>query len=199
MADHPDLQGKVVDSRNWYDGSGTQDVVGHGTHVAGIAAATTNNGLGIAGVCPGCTLLNAKVCDDTGACPYDRLANGILWSVGCEWRDAQDNCLSPLRARTINVSVVGSVASTTLQQAIDRAWARGAVLACAAGNAGTTALQYPAAYSHCIAVAATDATDARPSWSSYGSSWVDVAAPGVSVWGTLPRRARSRIPVGTDG
>jgi thermitase len=183
--DHPDLAGKVIDSRNWYDGSGTQDSYGHGTHVAGIAAATTNDGIGIAGVCPNCSLLNAKVCDDSGSCPYDRIANGILWSVGCEWRDAQNNCLSPMRAKSINVSIAGTVNSTTLQSAIDRAWTRGAVITCAAGNGGTSTRYYPAAYTNCLAVAATDANDARPSWSNYGSSWVDVAAPGVSIVSTL--------------
>ena len=146
--------------------------------MAGIAAATTNNGIGVAGVCPNCSLLNAKVCDDSGNCPYDRIANGILWSVGCEWRDAQNNCLSPVRARSINVSLAGTFNSTTLQSAIDTAWSRGAVIACAAGNGGTTTPTYPAAYGNCIAVAATDANDARPSWSNYGSGWVDVAAPG---------------------
>jgi len=185
MADHPDLAGKVIDSRNWYDGTGTQDGYGHGTHVAGIAAATTNNGTGVAGVCPGCSLLNAKVCDDFGSCPYDRIANGILWSVGCEWRDARNNCLSPVRARSINVSIAGTFNSTTLQSAVNRAWDRGAVIACAAGNAGTSTRYYPAAYSNCIAVAATDASDVRPSWSNYGSAWVDVAAPGVGIVSTL--------------
>ncbi len=183
--DHPDLAGKVVDSRNWYDGTGTQDTYGHGTHVAGIAAASTNNGTGVAGMCPDCTILNARVCDDFGGCPYDRIANGILWSVGCEVRDARNNCLAPVRARSINVSIAGTFNSTTLQDAVNRAWNRGAVIACAAGNDGTSTRYYPAAYSNCIAVAATDATDAKASWSNYGSGWVDVAAPGVNIVSTL--------------
>lgn len=184
-ANHPDLAGKVIDSRNWYDGSDTQDGYGHGTHVAGIAAAATDNATGVAGVCPDCTLLNAKVCDDSGSCPYDRIANGVLWSVGCEWRDARDNCLSPVRAKSVNISIAGTYNSTTLQSAVNRAWERGAVIACAAGNAGVNTRYYPAAYGNCIAVAATDANDVRASWSNYGSGWVDVAAPGVGILSTL--------------
>jgi thermitase len=60
------------------------------------------------------------------------------------------------------------------------------VLVCAAGNAGTTARAYPAAYERCIAVAATGEQDVRASFSSYGAGWVDVAAPGVNILSTMP-------------
>jgi thermitase len=186
-ANHPDLLGKVVDSRNWFaDDVTVDDVQGHGTHVAGIAAAITDNETGIAGVCPDCTLVSAKVCDDAGGgCPYDRIANGVLWSVGCEWRDPSDNCLSPLRAKAINISLTGTYNSAVLESAVNKAWGRGAVLACAAGNGGKDERQYPAAYMNCIATAANDNADRRASWSNYGSSWVDVAAPGVSILSTV--------------
>jgi thermitase len=185
-ADHPDLAGKIVESRNWFESSpDTGDGYGHGTHVAGIAAARPNNDTAsvqtIVGVCPDCTLLNAKVCDNFGGCPYDRIANGILWSVGCELRDAFENCLSPVRAKSINVSLAGTYNSIALQSAVDKAWNRGAVLACAAGNAGTNTRHYPAAYVNCIATAATDQADHKASWSNYGNGWVDVAAPGVNI------------------
>jgi len=185
-ADHPDLQGKIAESQNWYDGGSTIDVQGHGTHVAGIAAANTNNGTGMAGVCPDCKLLIAKVCDDvSGGCPYDRIANGILWTVGCEWRDEADNCLSPLRAQVINISLSGTFVSEILKGAVDKAWIRGAVITCAAGNDGNNLPHYPAAHPNCIATAATDHADQKPSWSNYGSDWVDVAAPGVGILSTV--------------
>ena len=184
-AGHEDLAGKVVEQRNWYDGGGTHDGYDHGTHVAGIAAANTNNGAGIAGVCPECPLLNAKVCSDWGDCPHDRIANGVLWSVGCEWRERDINgklgkCLSPVRSQVINMSIAGDYPSTTLQRAMERASELGATMACAAGNGGTSNPTYPASYNTCIAVAGTTSHDQKVSWSSYGS-WVEVAAPGEGI------------------
>lgn len=183
--DHPDLAGKVVDRRNWTFAPTIDDVVGHGTHVAGIAAASTNNATGIAGVCPDCVIVNGKVCDDSGACNYDYIANGVLWAVGCEWRDQAGNCLSPVRARSINISITGTYNSITLRDAINKAWSRGAVVSCAAGNDGRSTMVYPAGYNNCIAVAATDRMDARASFSNFGSSWVDLAAPGASILSTV--------------
>jgi len=184
---HPDLAGKVVDRANWTFAPTLNDVYGHGTHVSGIAAASTTagGGSGIAGVCPDCTLLNVKVCDDSGACNYDYMANGVLWAVGCEWRDGAGNCLSPVRSRSINLSITGTFNSITLRDAINKAWSRGAVVSCAAGNEGSTTQVYPAGYANCIAVAATTSADARASFSNYGSGWVDVAAPGEGILSTV--------------
>src|SRR5438093_436493 len=61
------------------------DHYGHGTHVAGTAAAATNNGTGIAGTCPNCDVINGKVMGDDGSGAYDWIANGVLWAVGCDW------------------------------------------------------------------------------------------------------------------
>jgi thermitase len=191
-AEHPDLFGKVSEARNWYDAASTvDDLFNHGTHVAGIAAANWNNGMGIAGVCPDCLLLNAKVCSDPPlvGCPHDSIANGVLWSVGCELRAPDGNrtlgdCLVPVRAQVINISLVGTAGSTTLQQAMDRAAERGATMTCAAGNNGTDQVTYPASYPTCMAVAATTNLDRRAAYSSFGA-WVDVAAPGSDILSTL--------------
>jgi thermitase len=185
-ATHPDLAGKVTASQSWTTAtSDPNDYYGHGTHVAGIAAAAANNAQGISGVCQSCSLINAKVCDDNGGCPYDFVANGLLWSVGCDWRQADGTCFGLQHARAINVSLGGTYASQTLQDAVDKAWSLGAVLACAAGNNGTSSAFYPAAYTNCIAVAATDNRDQKASWSNYSRSWVDVAAPGVNILSTM--------------
>ncbi len=169
---HEDLASKIVDNRNFTTSGTVDDLYGHGTHVAGIAAAATNNGIGVAGVGYGCTIMNVKVLDDNGSGYYSWIANGIIW--------AADN-----GAKVITMSLGGSSASSTLEAAVNYAWSKGVVLVAAAGNDGKTAPVYPAYYANCIAVAATDQNDVKASWSNYGS-WVDVAAPGVSIFSTLP-------------
>ncbi len=170
--DHQDLASKIVANKNFTTSSTVDDRYGHGTHVAGIAAAATNNGLGVAGVGYSCSIMNVKVLDDNGSGYYSWIANGITW--------AADN-----GAKVISMSLGGSSGSSTLQSAVNYAWSKGVVLVAAAGNNGNTAATYPAYYANCIAVAATDQNDMKASWSSYGS-WVDVAAPGVEILSTLP-------------
>jgi thermitase len=170
--DHPDLDSKIVANRNFTTSSTVDDLYGHGTHCAGIAAAVTNNSSGVAGVGFNASLMNVKVLDDTGSGYYSWIANGIVW--------ATDN-----GAQVISMSLGGSSGSSTLQNAVNYAWSHGVVVVAAAGNNGNTARSYPAYYANCIAVAATDQNDAKASFSTYGS-WVDVAAPGVSVFSTAP-------------
>ncbi|MFH0943227.1 MAG: S8 family serine peptidase [Candidatus Beckwithbacteria bacterium] len=169
---HPDLAGKVVDRKDFTNSaSGTNDVYGHGTHVAGIVAAVTNNNDGVAGVCPGCSLLNGKVLNDSGSGAYSWIASGITW--------AADN-----GAKVINLSLGGSATSATLENAVNYAWNKGVVVVAAAGNSNDSSYTYPAAYTNSMAVAATDNQDKRAYFSSYGWQWVDVAAPGVFVYST---------------
>jgi len=84
------------------------------------------------------------------------------------------------------MSLGGSSSSTTLKDAVDYAWNKGVVIACSAGNNGNNMKTYPASYTNCIAVAATDKNDKKASFSSYGLLWVDVAAPGDGVLSTMP-------------
>jgi thermitase len=172
--DHEDLKGKTTKRQNFTtpDTNDVEDRNGHGTHVAGSAAAITNNKKGVEGTCPGCALYNVKVLDDTGSGYYSWMANGVRW--------ATDN-----GAKVINMSLGGTSPSNTLQSAVDYAWSKGVVVVAAAGNSGTDEQFYPAAYPNALAVGATDNTDAKAGYSNYGYSWVDVAAPGSSILSTI--------------
>ncbi|WP_425430442.1 S8 family peptidase [Desmospora activa] len=177
---HPDLSGKVVRGynyveRNWdpYDGNG------HGTHVAGIAAAATNNGVGIAGMAPNAQIYAVRVLNNAGSGTLADVASGITHSA--------DN-----GSHVINLSLGSSAGSSSLESAVNYAWSRGSVVVVAAGNAGNTAPQYPAYYSNALSVASTTSSDAKSSFSTYGS-WVDVAAPGSSIYSTYPTNSYASL------
>ncbi|MDF2630386.1 MAG: alkaline proteinase [Symbiobacteriaceae bacterium] len=168
---HPDLDGKIVAGYDFVQNDAApDDGNGHGTHVAGTAAAETGNATGGAGTCPGCSIMPVRVLDNNGSGTLEAVANGIIW--------AADN-----GAHVINMSLGGPSGSPTLQNAVDYAWNQGVFLACAAGNSNTSAASYPAYYSNCFAVASTTSSDARSSFSNYGN-WVEVAAPGSSIYST---------------
>lgn len=172
---HPDIKDKLKSSgrdivNNDFDAT---DDLGHGTHVAGIAAAATDNNEGIAGVAWNCQVLPVKVIDKEGSGLYSWLAEAIIW--------AADN-----QAAVINMSIGGDEPSNTLKEALRYAYQKGVVIIAATGNDSGPVL-YPAAYDdYCLAVAATDYNDTRPEWSNYGSE-VDVAAPGVRIVSLVPR------------
>ena len=168
--DHPDLANKIVDNRNFTTSNTTDDIYGHGTHVAGIAAANTNNGIGVAGLGYSCSIINVKVLGDDGMGYWSWIAQGIIW--------AADN-----GAEVINLSLGDSSNSSTVEDAINYAWYKGVVVICAAGNDGNSNPFYPAYYPNCIAVAATDASDMLSPWSNRGD-WVDVGAPGDNILST---------------
>ncbi|WLQ05081.1 S8 family serine peptidase [Arthrobacter oryzae] len=173
--DHEDISQRVVARTNFSDTKIAKpedyDKYGHGTHVAGIVAAVHNT-KGVAGVCPDCTILDAKVLNDNGSGASSAIAKGIDWAVANG-------------AKVINLSLGQRVSSRTLETAVNNAWNQGVVIVAAAGNAGTQAKIYPGAYPNVISVAATDNTDTKASFSTYGK-WVDVAAPGVNVYSTFP-------------
>jgi thermitase len=170
--EHEDLAGKVIAEVNFTDSPTTEDIYGHGTQIAGIIAAAANNGVGVDGLAHDCRLMNVKVADDQGVFYSDAAAKGVIWAV-------------EHGARVINMSLVSTEPSRELEEAINYAWSRGAVVVAAAGNFMGTKVAYPAYYSDCIAVAATDSSDHVASWSSQGD-WVDVAAPGVDIYSTSP-------------
>lgn len=170
--DHPDLAGKISASKNIPNPTlDADDKSGHGTHVAGIAAAGTNNELGVAGVCPECTLLVAKVEDTRGYITVASVTEAINWST--------DN-----GAGVINASLSGAGAAESERLAIARAVEAGVVVVAAAGNEGSNVKTYPAAYADVISVGATTRDDRRASYSNYGG-WLDLVAPG-EAHSTIP-------------
>ena len=175
--DNSDISANVVARANFSDsappaGEDLVDYYGHGTHVAGIIAAT-KDGAGVSGVCPDCDILDGKVLNDNGSGATSSIAKGISWAVNNG-------------AKVINMSLGQRVSSRTLENAVNDAWNKGVVIVAAAGNAGTQAKIYPGAYPNVIAVAATDNRNVKASFSTYGK-WVDVAAPGVNVYSTFPK------------
>jgi len=170
---HPDLAAKIVPGYDIVNDDGDpRDDNGHGTHVAGVAAALANNGAGIAGVSWGARIMPLKVLNAAGDGTYDDVAAGIIWAAD-------------QGAQVINLSLGGAKASTVLEAAVEYANAKGAVLVAAAGNRGAGFVLYPARLPHVIAVAATDANNSRASFSNYGPE-VALAAPGVSIYSTAP-------------
>lgn len=168
---HEDLSGKVIAEINFSNSLSSDDSNGHGTFVAGIISANINNGIGIAGISPNCRLLNVKVSDDNGYCKGSDIARGIVW--------ATDH-----GAKVINVSIEYDTGFRRLEEAVNYAWEKGALIISSASNQIVRPV-YPAYYENCIAIVATDKHDNEGPLIGYGD-WVDVVAPGLVVFSTLP-------------
>ena len=149
-----------------HDSTDAYDDHGHGTHVAGTVAQTTNNGKGTAGLAYCARLMPVKVLNKNGWGTLADVAEGI--------RYAADN-----GAQVINLSLGGSGKSKILEDAVDHALSKGVIVVAAAGNSGKS-VGYPAAYDGVIAVSATDSNDSIAWFSSRGPQ-VAIAAPGVAV------------------
>jgi thermitase len=160
-----DLHGAVVPGWDVIgNDADTADVAGHGTDVALVIAANTNNRYGIAGACPMCRIMPVRVSIDRTAQPAT-IAAGIRWAVDHG-------------ARIIVVSIVHTGAVDPAEQpAVDYAVAHGAVVIGSAGNDPGSERHYPAALHGVVAVAASDDTDQLYPWATQGA-WVALAAPG---------------------
>jgi serine protease len=148
------------------DNNEAVDDHGHGTHVAGTIAQTTNNGVGTAGLAYCATLMPVKVLSKQGFGTVANVAEGI--------RFAADN-----GAQVINMSLGGPIKSKIIEDAVNHALSKGVIIVAAAGNSGKS-VGYPAAYPGVVAVSATDDKD-KIAWFSSRGPEVAIAAPGVAV------------------
>jgi type VII secretion-associated serine protease mycosin len=165
---HPEFQGKLVQGYNVLNGSNNpNDDNGHGTHVAGIIAARTNNGEGVAGMNWNSKIMAVKGIGADGSGSSLDIAQGIVW--------AADH-----GASVINMSVGNYHPSSALHDAIQYAYSKDVVMVAASGNDNTAQPSYPAAYPEVMSIAAVDSGGKRASFSNYGSQ-VDIAAPGVDI------------------
>jgi thermitase len=165
---HPEFRGKLVNGHNVLeDNNNPNDDNGHGTHVAGVIAARTNNGAGIAGMSWNGKLMPIKAIGADGAGSAFDIAQGIYW--------ATDH-----GADVINLSVGNYTSSAALLEACRYAFERNVVLVAASGNDSTDQPSYPAAYKEVLSVAAVDHNRRRADFSNFGR-YIDVAAPGVDI------------------
>lgn len=164
---HPDLQGAVVPGWDFVNGDADpSDDHGHGTAVAGVIAARSNNGIGVTGACWRCSVMPVKVIAANGIGNSADIAEGLRW--------AADH-----GAAVINMSFVMSGPDGAVASAIDYARAKGAIVVAAAGNSAAGAVTFPAGHPGTISVTATDSADALYTWATFGS-WVSVATPGCT-------------------
>lgn len=177
-----DNNGYVDDIRGWDfggltgtpDNSPMEDRPDHGTHVAGIASAVTDNGIGVASIGFKTKLMPVKTTQDN-----QRDVNGPFIIYGFEGIVyAADN-----GAKIINTSWGGGGFSILGQEVINYALSKGALVVAAAGNDNSPENHYPSSYDGVLSVASTTSTDARSSFSNYGKT-IDVSAPGSNILGT---------------
>ncbi len=173
-ATHPDLISKLDDGINVTGGlpSDTDAPLNsHGTHIAGIVAASTNNAEGVVGVSWGSRIVPIKAANPIGFTSDVWLAEGLIWAAENE----------------VDIAILSfglSAPSVVLADAVRHAVDRGVIVFASAGNTGQEGVLYPAAYPEVIAVGATDNTDNLASFSSTGPQ-IEFVAPGVDIYSTM--------------
>ena len=193
---HPDLSSKLLGGADFVPGggacAGAQDEEGHGTHVAGIAAAATDNGTGVAGTAPGAAIMPVRTLDDDGS-------GEDAWIIAAI-RHAADNGADVINLSLGGLPVVGTLEefNQELEEAVAYAWSKGSVIVGAAGNETFPLCSYPAAARYALCVGATDSRGLPSYYSNFPNDpdeTIGVRAPGgfgsifceddEDVWSTI--------------
>jgi subtilisin family serine protease len=169
QTNHPDLSGKIVNPYNMVTGGTKLPADEHGTHVAGIIAATINK-TGVAGIAPNVKIMPINVFDGEYADTYD-IIDAIYYAAD-------------KKTDVINLSLGSFSYSYAMDYAASYAKSKGTVLIAAAGNEDTSLETYPAALDAVIGISATDKNDKITSFSNYGN-YIDFAAPGQDIYSTV--------------
>jgi subtilisin family serine protease len=199
MRTHPDLIGNIyvnageiagnlidddgngyVDDVNGYDVGDNDNIVlpantswSHGTHCSGIVGARTDNSTGISSIGMNLRILPVKAtANSAGSNAITNGYGGIVYAART-------------KAQVISCSWGGTGSAASDQSVINYAWGKGCVIICAAANDGNSVLHYPAAYTNVYAVASSGTTNVKSGFSCYGT-WVDITAPGESIYSTVP-------------
>lgn len=171
-----DGNGYIDDINGWDVALNTNDpnppnnLYDHGTHVAGIAGAATNNGVGIASIGFSVKIMAVKATNDPNSITHGFA--GLRYAV-----DAG--------AKIVNLSWGSSFFSNANQAAINYAISQGVIVVAAAGNENSSSMYYPAAYNGVVSVASTNQNDEKSDFSNYGS-WIKISAPGSSILSIYP-------------
>jgi len=169
---HPEFADRILPGYDIInDDNDPEDDHGHGTHVAGIAAAALNNGIGLAGVCGECSILPVKVLNKNNAGTWSGVSEGLVYAVDHG-------------ADIVVLSLGSKTKSIIIEEAINYAIAHNVLIVAAAGNANSTDSFYPAAFDGVLGVGATDKNDEKWILSNYGAQ-VDVVAPGDGIYSTF--------------
>jgi len=193
---HPELRDRIVAAKSFVSGSATVDTQGHGTFVAGLIAAATNDGVGIAGLAPPAQLLVAKVVGPQRSIPVEAEAKAIRWSVANG-------------ARVINMSLGGlrdptdpsrDTYSKLEADAVAYAVSKGVLVVAAVGNGDQAPSQpwpyasWPAALPHVLGVSALSRKGGSPPFSNRDPQFNDIAAPGEDIFSTFPTQLTANRP-----
>lgn len=189
QTDHPDLNDRIIGGRNFTaDFNGDRNIFddnnGHGTHVAGIIAASENNE-GVLGMAPQAKLLILKVLEGNGSGSIQGITSAIYYAI--DWQGTAGE-----KVRVISMSLGGPQGSQELHDAIIRATNSGILVVCAAGNTGRQEEQFPGAYNEVVGVGAVDLNKKFASFSTMNKQ-VDVVAPGVDIISTYPGNRYAKL------